>query len=175
MVCQVLPLTKENQMKRSRFLEAAKTKDSFTWNGAVSHSTTGVSCLDYFAKCGSYRGRTVTEVNTDMASIFGEDPETALRILFYNRMITRKITAFKGEKTETVQRGQGCRDEFIKSLAWVDNNYPDLLYKNLWAVPLVGSWKDLWYDSPLGFYYYINKDQVYRLVKRASTHIYYLE
>lgn len=146
------------------FIKAMQTKDSFTWNGAVSHSTSGVTCLDYFAKCGSYRGRTIDEVNADMAGIFSEDVNTALKILFYNRMITRKVNGF--ETTETVQRGQGQKDEFVKSIAWLENNVPNLLYPNLWMVPTVGCWKDLWYDSPsTKFYYYTNVKQVYRLVK----------
>jgi len=147
------------------FLNAMGQKNARTWNDAISNSTTGVSTLDYFAKCGSYRGRNFVEVNSDMASIFGSDPLTAMKILFYNRLITRKVKGF-GHETETVQRGQGQRDEFVKSLAWLENNYPELLYQNLWLVPVVGSWKDLWYDSAAtGFHYYVNTDKVYELVK----------
>ena len=147
------------------FTRKMSQKNTCTWNGAVSNSTSGSSLLDYFAKCGSYRGRTCEEVNADVASIMGEDKLTALKIVFYNRMITRKVKGFNNE-TETVQKGQGQKDEFIKSLAWLENNYPDVLYDNLWLVPLVGTWKDLWYDSAAtGFYYYLNAKKVYALVK----------
>ena len=139
-------------------------KNTVTWNGAISNSTSGSSLLDYFAKCGSYRGRTFEEVNADMASIFGSDPENAMKMVLYNRLITRKIKGFE-HATESVQRGQCQRDEFIKSLAWLENNYPDMLYQNLWMVPLVGAWKDLWYDSAAtNFYYYIDPAKVYALV-----------
>ena len=149
----------------NQFLNQMGQKNTVTWNGAVSNSTSGSSLLDYFAKCGSYRNRTCEEVNADMASIFGSDPENAMKMLLYNRMITRKAKGFQLE-TETVQRGQGQRDEFIKSVAWLENNYPDLLYNNLWLVPIVGSWKDLWYDSAAtGFYYYVNPEKVYELVR----------
>lgn len=147
------------------FLNSLGQKDTITWNNAISNSTSGITTLDYFAKCGSYRGRTIQEVNSDMAAIFGSDSLTALKIVFYNRMITRKVKGFNHE-TESVQRGQGCRDEYIKSLAWLENNYPNLLYENIWLVPLVGTWKDLWYDSAAtGFYYYINPEKVYELIK----------
>jgi hypothetical protein len=147
------------------FLNSLGSKNTQTWNGAISNSTTGVTALDYFAKCGSYRGRTVPEVNSDMAVIFGSDPETALKIVFYNRMITRRVKGFNNE-TETVQRGQGQKDEFIKSLAWLENNHPELLYKNLWLIPVLSTWKDLWYDSAAtNFHYYINTQRVYELVK----------
>jgi hypothetical protein len=51
-------------------------------------------------------------------------------------------------------------------LAWLENNDPDKLYNNLWLVPVVGTWKDLWYDSAAtGFHYYINTQRVYELVR----------
>jgi hypothetical protein len=151
--------------RMNSFLNAMGSKNTVTWNNAISNSTSGVTTLDYFAKCGSYRGRTVPEVNSDMAAIFGSDPLTATKILFYNRLITRKSKGFN-HQSETVQRGQGQRDEFIKSLAWLENNYPDILYQNLFLVPIVGSWRDLWYDSAATkFHYYINTDRAYELVR----------
>ena len=147
------------------FLNQLGQKNTTTWNNAVSNSTSGVSTLDYFAKCGSYRGRKTVEVNADMGAIFGHDPLEAMQIVFYNRMITRKTKGFNNT-CESVQRGQGQKDEFIKSLVWLENNYPDTLYKNLWLVPMVGSWKDLWYDSAAtSVYHYINAEKVYELVK----------
>lgn len=125
----------------NQFLEKSQSKDCYTWNGAISHSTTGSKCLDYFSKAGSYRGRPQAEVNADMAAIFGEDAETALKIVFYNRMITRKCTGFVEETS--VQKGQGQKDEFLKSLNWLERNRPELLAQNLWLTVEVGSWKDL--------------------------------
>lgn len=149
----------------NQFLKNAMQNDTKTWNGAVSNSTSGLSTLDYFAKCGSYRGRTLTEVAADMGSIFGSDPQTALKIVFYNRMVTRKAKGFV-DTTDSVQKGQGQRDEFIKSLAWLENNRPDILKNNLWLVPVVGRWSDLWYDSAAtGYFHYVNTDWVYHLIK----------
>lgn len=149
------------------FLNQLGQKDTTTWNGAISNSTSGSSLLDYFAKCGSYRGRSCMEVNTDISSIINEDPYNGLKTIFYNRMITRRPKGFNNE-ADNVHKGQGQKDEFIKSLAWLENNHPVLLYKNLYLVPIVGTWKDLWYDSPTTkFYYYINTDKVYELVSHG--------
>jgi hypothetical protein len=149
----------------NQFVKNLGTKNTTTWNGAISNSTSGSSTLDYFAKCGSYRGRSCAEVNADMASIFGADPVQAMKIVLYNRMVTRKAKGFENV-CDTVQRGQGQRDEFVKSLAWLENNRPDYLYKNLWLVPVVGCWKDLWYDSAAsGFHYYINQKEVFKVIK----------
>ena len=125
----------------SKFLNAMQSHNSSTWNGAVSHSTSGDSILDYFAKAGSYRNRTQSEVDADMASIFGEDEELALKAVLYNRMITRKCKGFVEETS--LQKGQGQKDEFLKSLNWLERNRPELLEKNLWLTAEVGSWKDL--------------------------------
>lgn len=147
------------------FLNSLGQKDTRTWNNAVSNSTTGNACLDYFAKCGSYQGRTQPEVDSDMAKIFGEDLLTAMKIVLYNGMITRKVKGFNNE-TEAVQRGQGRRDETMKALRWLENNHPDVLHKNLWLVPVLTKWSNLWYDSAAtGFHYYINPEKVYELVK----------
>ena len=149
----------------NQFLNSLGQKNCKTWNGAISNSTSGVTTLDYFAKCGSYRGRSIPEVNSDMGAIFGSDPLTAMQIVFYNRMITRKAKGFS-HTCDSVQRGQGQKDEFVKSLAWLENNYPDTLYKNIWLVPIVGSWKDLWYDSAASkFHYYIEPKKVYGLIR----------
>lgn len=149
------------------FLNELYSKDALTWNGAVSHSTSGDAVLDYFAKAGSFRGRTFQEVAADMGSIFGQDELLALKAVLYNRMVTRKVNTFSGQ-TEKIQKGQGNKDEFIKSIAWLEQNRPELLYKNLHLIPLVGCWKDLWYDSAnTGFYYYVNPEKVYKLVSSA--------
>jgi hypothetical protein len=156
----------------SNFLNAVSKKNTTTWNGAVSNSTSGNLIVDYFGKCGSYRGRTLEEVNSSAASIFGTDELLATKIVFYNRLITRKCKGFV-EQT-SVQRGQGQKDEFVKSLAWMETNRYDLLKKNLWLVPEVGSWKDLWYDSPVsGFFHYTDPKLVYPLIKQGLTNEYH--
>lgn len=152
----------------NKFLKAATSHNDRTWNQAISHSTTGSTLIDYFGKCGSYRGRTQEEVNADISSIFADDAWNALKTVFYNRMITRKIRGSNGYQTEHVNRGQGNRDEFIKSLIWLSQNRPEILEQNLHLVPLIGTYKDLFYDSAkTGVNFYPNRDTVYEIIKVA--------
>ncbi len=144
------------------FLEAVSKYDTYTENGAVSHSTTGSKLLDYFAKSATFRNRELTHVFADMGKLWNESPKIALQIVFYNRMISRMA---KGDlETETVQKGQGNRSEFRKCLVWLARFQPETLYKNLWLVPLVGTWKDLWHADLIND---LKTDEVYALVKKG--------
>lgn len=147
----------------NKFMQAMTQKDTQTWNGAVSNSSSGCTLLDYFSKSGTYRGRDLNTVWADMSALFATDALTALKMVFYNRMITRKPN-----DVETVQRGQGQRDEFVKALAYLELSLPGVLEKNLHLVPVVGRWSDLWYDSAsTGFYFYTNTELVYPLVQKG--------
>lgn len=131
-------------MTQNLFLANLGKHAAQTANGAVSNSTTGRLLVDQFAKAGAAKGRNIQEVFADQSAIWGEDALGALRFAFYLRMITRKTKLFGGEQTETVQQGQGNQDEALKRMLWVALYHPETFYKNLWIVPLVGSWKDLW-------------------------------
>lgn len=88
------------------FITALNSRDARTANGALSHSTSGSAILDYFFKCSVYRNRSQDEVNLDMVRIFNEDKLKALKVLLYNRLVTRKVK-FTGGETEVVQKGRG--------------------------------------------------------------------
>ncbi len=117
---------------------------SFTENGAVSYASAGSSLLDQFAKAGTARGRNIEDVWNEQATLWAEDPESALVFPFYLRLITRQVNLLGGEKSETVQRGQGARDESFKRFLWIAKYHPEEFYRNLWLIPIIGSWKDLW-------------------------------
>jgi len=149
---------------------AVKKSPNKTTNekGALSLSTSGKHSLDYFAKAGTYRGRSLNEVGSDLNNVWNEDPQTALAIMFYLRTVTRTARIMDGSITTTVQKGQGVKDEFIKACEWLDKNHPASLEKNLWLIPATGCWKDLWYDSASsGYSYYINPSAVYEVVARG--------
>lgn len=126
------------------FLKNAVHHGCTTENGAKSYSTSGKALIDQFGKAGAYMGRNINNVWTDQATLWSENPESALRFPFYLRMITRQTNVSDDKKTETVQRGQGLKDESFKRLLWIAKYHPDEFYRNLWLVPVVGSWKDLW-------------------------------
>ena len=131
--------------KTNAFLSAVNYKTTtFTENGAVTNVTTGSAIVDQFGKAGNFRGRTLAEVFTEQAEIWKENPEAALRFPFYLRMVTRKVKVNADNETDKVQSGQGARDESFKRLLWIAQEQPEAFYNNIWALPLVGSWKDMW-------------------------------
>ena len=118
---------------------------SYTENGAVSYASTGSELIDQFSKAGTARGRDINAVWSEQGALWGADPVNALRFPFYLRMITRQTNLLdEGQKTEKVQKGQGARDEAFKRLLWIARFHKDEFYRNLWILPMVGSWKDLW-------------------------------
>ena len=132
-----------NSFVKANLLDAG-ANGARTENGAISYSTIGTSLLDQFGKAGVYRGRLVSDVWVEQERLWAEDPVNALRFPFYLRMITRQTNILGGEKTTAVQRGQGAKDESFKRLLWIAKYHPDEFYRNLWVLPIVGSWKDLW-------------------------------
>lgn len=117
---------------------------ALTENGAMSYATTGSELIDQFGKAGTARGREMGVVWTEQGTLWAEDALSALRFPFYLRLITRQVTLSDDKKTESVQKGQGARDEAFKRLLWIAKYHPTEFYQNLWVLPLVGSWKDLW-------------------------------
>lgn len=130
-----------------------------TNKGALTNATSGNNLLDYFSVCSTYRDREYNAVKEDLDCIWKQNPNTTLRIIFYNRMISR-IPSGSIETTDT-QKGQGNRSEFRQSLRWLIEKHPDSLYKNLHLVPVVGCWKDLWHNDLLG---YIDQSKVIDLI-----------
>jgi len=117
---------------------------AFTENGAISKFTTGKVITDQFGKAANYRGREISDVFKDQELLWLENKEQAVRFPFYLRMVTRKVKVNDKNTTDKVQKGQGVRDESFKRLLWLAANQPDSFYKNIWVLPMVGCWKDLW-------------------------------
>ena len=126
------------------FLKAANEGSAYTKNGALSYSTSGSMLVDQYGKAGTYLGRKLSDVFADQSAIWGENELFALRFPFYLRMVSRKVKDYNSSSTEKVQKGQGLKDESFKRMLWIAKYHPEHFYKNLWVLPLVGSWKDLW-------------------------------
>ena len=148
-----------------------------TENGAKTFSTTLSAIVDQFGKAGNYRARDIQAVFEEQALIWNENAEAALRFPFYLRMITRKVKVNGDNETDKVQNGQGARDEAFKRLLWIAKEHSDAFYKNIWVLPLVGSWKDLWqmmfYDITLNVNV-IDKTQMYMIMANGlacDTHV----
>lgn len=117
---------------------------TLTENGATSFASAGKAIIDQFAHAGTAIGRPINTVFAEQAQLWREDPESAIRFPFYLRLVTRKVKVSENEKTETVQKGAGLRDEAFKRILWVAYNQPEDFKRNAWLLPVVGSWKDLW-------------------------------
>lgn len=125
-----------------------------TENGALTNATTNSVIVDQFGKAGNYRDRSIDEVFHDQELLWNENPQNALRFPFYLRLITRVDKINDENTTDKVQKGQGVKDESFKRLLWLAEKHKDVFVKNIWLLPIVGSWKDLWtlmyYDITYG-------------------------
>lgn len=115
-----------------------------TENGAVSYFSTGKELVDQFGKAASYRGRHYSIVADDQKRLWDENPAAAIKFPFYLRLITREVKVSENTRTEKVQRGAGARDEAFKRLLWLAYNHYEAFANNIWLLPVIGSWKDLW-------------------------------
>jgi len=149
-------------MESNLFLTAIQQYDTYTENGAVSHSTSGDALVDYFAKCGTYRKRKDKQVFADISAIWAESPKITLQMVLYLRLISRKTKGFLA--TTEVQSGQGNRSEYRTAVKWLATYQPDVFYQNLWLLPVVGAWKDLWHYFLIDV---LDIQKVYALIKQG--------
>ena len=105
--------------------EANKT---YTENGAVTLSTTGSDCLDFFACAGAIRRESEDEITERFMRAFTEDKDIAMKLLFFSR---------------DVRGGLGERKVFRTILKWLANTAPDSVVKNLGIVAEYGRYDDM--------------------------------
>lgn len=101
----------------------------YTENGAIARSTTGHSLYDMFAFGGAYRSRSTEDCILLFKNAFEENPEYAVKCLFYLRDIIE---------------GQGQRRFFRVCLQWLANEHPEVAKRNLEYVSELGRWDDLY-------------------------------
>ena len=104
-------------------LDALRTKDTTTANGAVAHSSTLNSCLDYFAVAGNRHSSL-----QQFLAAFEEDPTAALRILFWSR---------------DCRGGAGSRWSFVEIIKYLQENKPSVFSQIFKFIPIYGYWKDI--------------------------------
>jgi hypothetical protein len=116
--------------KSSALVSALKnpTVMTRTENGALTFASTKSKILDLFATGGALRSRTPDEVTSLFSDAFDENPQLALRTLFYLR---------------DARGGQGERNTFRVAFNWLAKNYPAVAMKTLVHVPFYGRWDDL--------------------------------
>ena len=109
---------------------------TFTENDAVTNITTGSDCLDLFATIGALRNETEATAITRFDRAWAENPDLAIKTLFFAR---------------DIRGGLGERKIFRTLLRHMATNMPVAVQKNLWAVAAFGRYDDLLVllDSPL--------------------------
>lgn len=121
--------------------KAAVTK---TGNGAKAFNNLDNDLVTDFGQISGYKKpRDYQEVSNTMSILWAINQLLTLKLLFYIRMITRKVKFFDNSSTENVQKGQGLKHEGIYRMIWVSVNYPNVFWKNINLFISVGSWKDI--------------------------------
>lgn len=101
-------------------------QNNLTENGAMSLSTTGSKCLDFYFK-------TVRKITQDtslnlLSDAWNEDPLSALKLVFHTR---------------DCREGKGERQIFKWCCEWLAQNQKKHLIHNLKYIPQFGRWEDL--------------------------------
>lgn len=121
---------KEN-LTMNNLLNALKTETNFTYteNGALTHKTTGSALLDLFAMGAAMRNRSDEDVILMFKKAFAENPQYAMKCLFYIR---------------DIRGGQGERRFFKTILHDIAENSPHKAEQYIPFVPVYGRWDDLY-------------------------------
>ncbi|MCR5092794.1 MAG: DUF2828 family protein [Lachnospiraceae bacterium] len=101
---------------------------TFTENGAVTYRSTGSDCLDLFAAIGALRGESDEEIITRFTRAYTENPDMAMKILFFAR---------------DIRGGLGERRVFRTIFNWIADNEPASVRKNIGYVAEYGRYDDL--------------------------------
>ena len=121
-----------------------KVEYTTSGNGALKLTSTGDPFVDQFGLISQYRQlRPYSSVSKDMQELWNIDPMYTLKLLFYIRLITRKVKFSNGTETSKVQKGAGLRHEAFMRMLWLAVNHSDTFYKNLPLFITIGSWKDI--------------------------------
>ena len=101
---------------------------AFTENGAVTPRSTGSECLDLFATVGALRTRNDQEIHRRFLRAYAENPDLAMKILFYAR---------------DIRGGLGERAVFRSVLMFLAENEKASLLRNLPCIAEFGRWDDV--------------------------------
>ena len=107
------------------------TNFTLTENGGITHKTTNSDLLDMFAMGAAMRNRSESDIILMFQKAFAENPELAMKMLFYIR---------------DVRGGQGERRFFRTIIKWAAGNKTtrESVRKNIEFIPEFGRWDDLY-------------------------------
>lgn len=122
---------------------------TYTENGGLAHKSSGSNVLNMFSLGGAFRSRSNADVILLFKNAFEEDPELAMKCLFYLR---------------DCRGGQGERRFFRVCFKWLAENYPEVARKNMRYIPFYGRVDDLYclVDTPL-------ETEMFNLLKKLTV------
>ena len=109
----------------NKFVEAMRTEDAVTYNGAVTHSTSSNACLDLFFLAGACRNEIEQNIISKLSAAYAEDRVKCLKIIFW---------------AGDIRQGAGERRFFKLALNWLNDNHEEDLLKYLDQVPEFSRW-----------------------------------
>lgn len=116
------------------FTNAMFSNDSLTANGAVTHSTAGIFCLDLFFIAGASRFMSEEDILKAFIRAYREDKNAALKILFWAR---------------DARGGAGEKRFFQVIMKQLSISEPDVYEQVAIHIPTFGYWKDIFViESP---------------------------
>ena len=122
-------LLDRHQMEEITMLEYIRQEANrtYTENGALTYRSTGSDCLDLFSSIGALRREDESEIITRFERAYLEDPDLAMKILFYAR---------------DIRGGLGERRVFRTILRWLADNEPGSALRNLENIAEYGRFDD---------------------------------
>ena len=109
-------------------LGAMQTKNSFTENGMRTNSSSLNECVNLFFQIGAMRGQDKTRLINAFTKAFGENPLTAMKLLFWAR---------------DVRGGAGERQIFKDIVSYLATNRTAIMAKNIHLISEFGRWDDI--------------------------------
>lgn len=116
-----------------KLVNAMRTNDALTHNGAVTHSTSNSALLDLFFVAGASRTMSEIDIINMFIKAYHENQDLALSLLLWAR---------------DIRGGAGERRFFHIIYGYLKNNYKEDALRIMKKIPDVGRWSDLW-QSPL--------------------------
>jgi len=111
-----------------KFVDAMFSNDSLTNNGAVTHSTAGMHCLDLFFIAGASRFMSEEDILKAFIRAYREDKNVALKILFWAR---------------DARGGAGEKRFFQVIMKQLSVSDPEVYEQVAIYIPTFGYWKDI--------------------------------
>ena len=112
----------------SKLVNATRSYDSVTNNGAVTHSTSLNNCVDLFFVAGASRNMVDSQITAMFERAYAQDKNIAAKILFWAR---------------DARQGAGERRFFQVIMTHILAHYPEVHERLLKFTPEFGYWKDV--------------------------------